>query len=235
MNQSRDKTGRFNKRPDPIACLIVTAAIITTIYFLFFKATPAQSVPTPCTQDCTVSVDEAARMIVEQMGKAEWQIEWENIKSSPDTEVHHLTDPETYAKWVEYLDSKIEKLELKVGEPKTILRYVCRKNGFPTDDCARVLYGMAWQESVFGKRMVGDGGKSEGWYHIMYYHNVPDSCSRDLECSADWTLKRMMRFGFGESPEATKVAIMKHNGTPYIAATIAYYDAVTSKSKLWDK
>jgi hypothetical protein len=145
------------------------------------------------------------------------------------------TDDATYQKWNESINEKIENLEAKLGEPKSILRRVCKNNGLVVDECARILYGMAWQESVFGKYMVGDGGQSKGWFHIMYYHNVPTSCSHDLECSSDWTVKRMMRFGFGESPEATKIAIMKHNGTPFIPATIAYFNAVTAKSKLWDK
>jgi hypothetical protein len=234
-NQPRNEDGKCRRRINPVGCVLTIAAILATIYSVFLKPTPAQSDATACETNCTISAEVAAHMIVEQMSKAEWQINWDGVKSDPDAKVYHLTDAETYAKWVEYLDGKIEKLEMKVGDPKTILQYVCRTNGFPDGNCPRILFGMAQQESVFGKYMTGDGGKSEGWYHIMYYHNVPDSCSHDLECSADWTLKRMMRFGFGESAEATNIAIMKHNGTPFTPATKAYLAAVTAKSKLWDK
>lgn len=124
----------------------------------------------------------------------------------------------------------VEEWKKKAGEPTAILTYVCRQNGINSKDCPVTLYAMAQHESYFGKAMVGDGGHSHGYFHIMDYHKVPASCSENLECSADWTLKRMIRLGYKTNPG---VAVMKHNGTPNTKATLAYLDSVNRKKALW--
>lgn len=230
-NQPRDEVGRFDKKRNNVAIILTIAAILTAIYVNFIKAPRAGG------QEATPesSVDRAARMIVEQMPTAKWEIAPGAIKSSTSTKMHNFSKPEDIEKWMEWQESHIEALEVKLGEPKTILKIVCRDNGISDPNCPKILYGMAWQESVFGKYMTGDGGKSAGWFHIMYYHEVTPACSHDLACAADWTIKRMIRFGFGKSKQDTETAIMAHNGTPNTKVTRAYLASVMTKSKLWDK
>lgn len=106
------------------------------------------------------------------------------------------------------------------------LKRVCEENNVANKDCARHLYGMAKHESIMGRRMVGDNGQSHGWFHIMGYHKVSASCSHDLECSADWTLKRMVSKGYEENPDN---AIRLHNGSLTNPKTQSYLEAVKSK------
>lgn len=107
-----------------------------------------------------------------------------------------------------------------------VLQGVCTDNDVTNPDCARHLLGMARQESIFGKRMTGDNGQSHGFFHIMSYHKVSKECAYDLECSADWTLKRMISKGYNENPDN---AIRLHNGSLTNPKTLAYLKAVKSK------
>lgn len=143
--------------------------------------------------------------------------------------VWNCTDKETLAKWEEYLNQEIQDWKEKAGEPVAVLTRVCRDHGFIDKDCPKILYAMAMQESYFGKVMTGDGGKSHGYYHIMYYNNVSNGCANDLQCSATWSLERMIRYGFGKNRD---VAIMAHNGTPGTHTTLAYLNQVKNKMKL---
>jgi len=111
-----------------------------------------------------------------------------------------------------------------------ILKNVCYKNGIEMIDCPKTLYAMAEQESYMGKAMTGDDGHSHGYFHIMDYNGVSLSCSEDLACSADWSLKRMIKYGYKTNPDR---AVMIHNGTPNTKATLAYLAAVKSKKALW--
>lgn len=145
-------------------------------------------------------------------------------------------DVNTLYKWHEWetkqLKKELENWMKKAGEPTAILTRVCRQNGVQDAKCPPTLYAMAAQESILGKAMTGDGGRSRGWFHIMDYHEVTDACALDLECSADWTLKRMLRMGFEKSRDT---AIMLHNGTPNTPNTLRYLAAVNSKMALWPK
>lgn len=145
-----------------------------------------------------------------------------------DNALHcNFSDKETLRKWAEtypeHLEKEINELKIKAGLPSAILRRVCREEGLTDDDCPRILYGMAMQESKFGKLMIGDSGRSEGYFHILDIHKLSDSCKYDLECSARFSLKRMIRYGFESNRD---VAVMAHNGTPGIPATLAYLSKV---------
>jgi len=79
---------------------------------------------------------------------------------------------------------------------------------------------MAIVESSFGKNMIGDKGKSFGYYQIQLklHKDVTMKCAMDLECSARWTLKRMKKNGYGKKPGTTDwFAISTHNSvTPSV-------------------
>ncbi len=143
-----------------------------------------------------------------------------------------FTDAPTAKKWAESMEDEASYWKEQAGRPTSILMKVCRDHGYEDADCPRILYGMAQQESYFGKVMDGDSGRSHGFFHIMYYHNVPRSCTDDLKCSANWTLDRMVRLGFATN---RNIAIERHNGTPGIPATIHYLAEVKSKMSLFDK
>lgn len=143
---------------------------------------------------------------------------------------------ETLYKWHEWetnqLKQDVSKWKTKAGEPTAILSHVCRQNGITAKDCPITLYAMAQHESYFGKAMSGDGGRSQGYFHILDIHKLPKTCTHDLECSANFTLKRMIRYGYKTNPS---VAIMAHNGTPGTPTTLRYLAAVNSKKALWPK
>ncbi len=141
-----------------------------------------------------------------------------------------FTDAATGKKWAQAMEKKVKELEIEAGKPMSILGKVCRDKGFTDADCPKILAAMAQQESYFGKEMVGDGGQSHGWFHIMYYHNVPKSCSEDLKCSAAWTLGRMVAKGFATNRDN---AIRLHNGGLANPKTAAYLALVKSKMNLF--
>lgn len=142
-----------------------------------------------------------------------------------------FTDPATAEKWAKSLEGQVEFWKEQAGQPTAILTKVCRDHGFVDEDCPKILYAMAEQESYMGKVMVGDGGRAHGYFQINNtWHDVPRACTDDLACSANWTLERMIRLGFSTNRD---IAIQKHNGTPGIPATIKYLAAVKSKMKLF--
>lgn len=153
----------------------------------------------------------------------------ESCTRTPDGSCTFATQ-ENLAKWKVYLESEIKRLEEETGKPTAILTKVCRKNGFTDSDCPKILYAMAVQESFFGKVMTGDSGRSHGYFHILDIHKLPKSCSHDLECSADWSLKRMIRYGFKTNRDK---AVMAHNGTPGTKTTLNYLAQVKKKMSLF--
>lgn len=158
----------------------------------------------------------------------------EVIKSLETGQCHHedyllvcdLTDPATAKKWTNALEQQVEQLKIEAGKPAAILSKVCRDKGFTDSDCPKILTAMAKVESGMGKWMVGDNGQSHGFFHIMFYHNVPKSCSEDLKCSATWTLNRMVAKGFATNRAN---AIRLHNGGLSNPKTLAYLKAVKSR------
>lgn len=144
------------------------------------------------------------------------------------------SEPATRVKWMEYQDSVIDKQEEEIGrlknDPRIILRIVCRENGYTDAECPAILYGMAMVESRMNGNMIGDSGKSLGYYQIHrgYHPGVSDMCKRDLSCSADWTLKRMIRMGFSENRDN---AIRAHNGSLNNPVTAEYLAKVKEFAK----
>ena len=147
-----------------------------------------------------------------------------------------FTDKNTLLEWNETYPEKLKReVEIwkeKAGEPTAILKRVCRNNGITDGDCPKILYAMAEHESFFGEVMSGDGGRSHGYFHIMDYHKVPKSCSEDLECSADWSLKRMIVNGFKKNRDN---AIRLHNGGLDNPVTFTYLRDVKQKMSLWSE
>lgn len=142
------------------------------------------------------------------------------------TLVCDFTDAATVKKWSKAMESQVDFWKEQAGQPSAILTKVCRDHGFEDTDCPKILFGMASQESGMGKWMEGDQGRSHGFFHIMYYHNLARSCTDNLKCSASWTLDRMVRLGFATD---RNTAIMRHNGTPGIPATVHYLAMVKLK------
>ena len=94
------------------------------------------------------------------------------------------------------------------------LKAVCNANGMDdqknNEVCWQTLWAMSYQESKLGYLMTGDQGRSKGYFHIQTkLHNVTEECAKDLNCSADWTLKRMITKGF---PVYWTYSVQAHNG-----------------------
>lgn len=109
---------------------------------------------------------------------------------------------------------KKEKPELTDDEITKTLKKVCSTNGMHDKEnnevCWQTLWAMSYQESKLGWLPNGDGGKSKGWFHIQTkLHNVTEACAMDLNCSADWTLKRLISKGF---PIYWTYSVQAHNG-----------------------
>lgn len=90
-----------------------------------------------------------------------------------------------------------------------ILLGLCKKRGYG-EECAKTLLGMAWKESLFNAKAIGDRGKARGWYQIWTrLHNVTVECAEDLVCSSEWTLDYLERNGYKKWPTW---AVQCHNG-----------------------
>lgn len=100
----------------------------------------------------------------------------------------------------------------------TIADKICRENGLG-ETCWRDLKAMRVKESIGGQIMIGDGGKSKGWYHIQTkLHGVSEECALNFQCSTEWTIKNLIRNGYLKN---RKYAIMKHNGSGIAAQNYA--------------
>lgn len=86
---------------------------------------------------------------------------------------------------------------------------LCQKRGYG-EDCAKILLGMAWKESLNDAKAIGDGGRARGWFQIHYrLHKITAACAEDLVCSAEWTLNYLERNGYKKWPS---YAVQCHNG-----------------------
>ena len=87
---------------------------------------------------------------------------------------------------------------------------ICKKAGIADLPCWQDLKAMRQKESYDGKAMVGDGGRSRGWYHIQTkMHNVTVECALDFECSTEWTVKNLLAHDYLTN---RAYAISRHNG-----------------------
>lgn len=129
------------------------------------------------------------------------------------------TDEATKAKVYEAAKSGI-RWHTKPETNEEKLEAVCQSKGINDNDCPRILKAMAMQESGFGKWMVGDSGKSHGFFHILNIHkDVSLKCALDISCSASWTLSRMIRNGYMQDKWK---GVASHNSyTPSVGAAYA--------------
>jgi hypothetical protein len=115
-----------------------------------------------------------------------------------------------------------------------MLLEVCQANEAITDaeKCAKHLLGMVMTESEAKANAVGDHGNARGWFQINRHYNpeVEKDCAEDLECSATWTLDRLIKKGY---LKYSNWAIWCHNGcginqyyVPKVLRKAAYH---------WDK
>lgn len=90
---------------------------------------------------------------------------------------------------------------------------VCEANEriIDAEKCAKHLLGMVMTESNAKANAVGDKGYARGWFQINSYYNpeVDRACAEDLECSANWTLDRLLKKGY---LKYSNWAIWCHNG-----------------------
>ena len=118
-----------------------------------------------------------------------------------------------------------------------ILLEICEANEKITDPetCAKHLLGMVMTESEARATAIGDSGYARGWFQINRWYNpdVDVACAEDLECSANWTLDRLLKKGYGKSVGWSKWAIWCHNG----CGIAQYYvpKVMRKASYHWDK
>lgn len=126
---------------------------------------------------------------------------------------------------------KKEKPELSDDEITKTLKKVCQENGMADEEnnevCWQTLWAMSYQESKLGWLPSGDGGRSKGWFHIQTkLHGVTEECAMDLNCSADWTLKRLISKGF---PIYWTYSVQAHNGFGTEAAKRGEYAKIIER------
>lgn len=218
LHKLREKNGRWTRERVSRWYAIVGVVIVGVLFFSF----------SPSSKHSSVS-NVQAQEVVEHFQNGDCMREAGQLACS-------FTDKDTLRKWNETypkkLEQELEGWKLKAGAPSAILKRVCRDEGFYDADCPRILYGMAKRESQFGTLMVGDGGRSIGWFHILDIHkNVTKACKMDLECSARFSLGRMIEYGFEQDRDR---GIMAHNGTPGIPATVTYLNWVKTYMQDFD-
>lgn len=132
-----------------------------------------------------------------------------------------------------------EQAEAPKSQPtvQDVLLEVCEANEKVADPmtCARHLLGIVMTESDARATAIGDSGYARGWFQINRWYNpeVDVACAEDLECSASWTLDRLLKHGYGKSAGWTKWAIWCHNG----CGIAEYYvpKVLRKASYHWDK
>lgn len=93
--------------------------------------------------------------------------------------------------------------------------------------CINDIMGMAWTESRFDCKANGDFGASHGCLQISlgYHKHVTQVEARDPKFAVNWTLDRMINYGY---PEYRKYSIRRHNGSAKNPATLKYYNSVNN-------
>lgn len=119
-------------------------------------------------------------------------------------------------------DSQVRLVITEVNAGPTndeIADRICNEAGITDLPCWQDLKAMRIKESYDGKAMVGDGGRSRGWYHIQTkMHNVTVECALDFECSTEWTVKNLIAHNYTAN---RFYAISKHNGGGKMAQAYA--------------
>lgn len=120
-----------------------------------------------------------------------------------------------------------DKKNLSVQEQiKKIARDECNKKGIG-NYCINDLIAMAWVESRFDKKAIGDNGASHGCYQIHqgYHKHITQEQAENLNFAINWTLNRLIAKGY---PKYRSIAIMSHNGTPNTQKTLSYLASVNN-------
>ena len=123
------------------------------------------------------------------------------------------------------------KLELSVvKDTKDKIRAIAIKecsNRNLGEYCINDMLAMAWTESRFNCDVVGDNGNSFGCFQIHrgYHKHITIEQARDIEFSMNWTLKRMVHYGY---PVYRSASIRRHNGSLNNPKTLAYLNSVNS-------
>jgi len=94
--------------------------------------------------------------------------------------------------------------------------------------CIEDLIAIAHNEKAdFDCDANGDFGASHGCFqiHLGYHQEVTQEQARDANFAAQWTLDRMVKFGY---PEYRSSAIRRHNGSATNPKTLVYLNKVNS-------
>ena len=234
----RDHSGQYVCGISVIKLAAVAAIMFTIGFGIIYSMIVAPTLNKPISRDyLQEAVENAVWVTTGTQESVDGNVIWSSPTDNDSSPAIYLgSDTQTLYKWHEWeleeTRKELDKWKKKAGEPTAILSYVCRQNGITGKECPITLYAMAQHESYFGKAMSGDGGRSQGYFHILDIHKLPKSCTHDLECSADFTLKRMIRLGYKTNPG---VAVMLHNGTPNTPTTLKYLASVNAKKALWPK
>lgn len=224
----RDLSGRF--APSPLKHIAVNAcmlfAVVGTLYSGFagkraMAAYLASQVPPPVeTQDSPswMHVMGGEAKPCDRLSESEWICYGSDVshpaKPAPQVIVERPVTPIS-------ISPKYWELAKKI----------CGEQKQDAIECPRYLLAVATVESIFGQRMIGDGGKSQGWFHINDIHNAKVSleCKMDFYCAGSWSLKRMIGNGYG-NPKTRLWAVASHNSvTPHVNAR--YQDMVKAALK----
>lgn len=100
-----------------------------------------------------------------------------------------------------------------------IAELICTEAGIIDLPCWQDLKAMRQKESYDGKAMVGDNGRSRGWYHIQTkMHKISVECALDFQCSTEWTVNNLITNGY----KTNRIyAISRHNGGGEMAKNYA--------------
>lgn len=111
-------------------------------------------------------------------------------------------------------------------EIERVAKEKCAEKGLG-DFCWKDLVAMAYTESRFNCKAVGDGGKSHGCFqlHLGYHKHVTVEQAQDIEFAVSWTLERLIAYNY---PTMRSTSVMRHNGTPNTPATKSYLQSVNN-------
>lgn len=142
-----------------------------------------------------------------------------------DTRTHELYCAGFNTPCVDSIEKlETEKFDFTIPKNIQILKDVCASRG-QDKNCYKILYGMGMTESRMNANAIGDSSMSVGYFQIHkgYHPDVSDSCRKDLRCSAEWTLDRMIKNGFEHD---IKSSVRLHNGSLTNPKTEIYYNEV---------
>ena len=117
--------------------------------------------------------------------------------------------------------------DLSVKEKLNLIAVeICEDRGLG-DYCINDLMAMAFVESNFDNHAIGDHGQSHGLFQIHrgYHRHITIEQARDIRFSAEWTIDRMIHYGY---PEYRSNAIRRHNGSPANPKTKLYLEKVNA-------